>query len=157
MLGGAYGFIVNGLFPGVTSEPGAYALAGMGAVFTGISRAPLTAILVLFELTRNYGLVLPIMLACVLSNLVSSALHPESIFTESLRRARFTIRKARKWTNGIIESCGCHEKRSADHFSEQEGRALIALMQSSRHAGFPVLDPEGRLWGVVTRRTSGTR
>lgn len=151
MLGGAYGFIVNGLFPGVTSEPGAYALAGMGAVFTGISRAPLTAILVLFELTRNYGMVLPIMLACVLSNLVSSALHPESIFTESLRRRGFIIRKGKEVD--IMESLKVADamKREVQTISvNKKVEALIALMQSSRHAGFPVMDQEGRLWGIVT-------
>ncbi|WP_370574113.1 chloride channel protein [Methanomethylovorans sp.] len=151
MLGGAYGFIVNSIFPGITSEPGAYALAGMGAVFTGISRAPLTAILVLFELTRNYGLVLPIMLACVLSNLVSSALHPESIFTESLRRRGFTIRKGKEVD--IMESLKVSDamKREVQTISvNKKVEALIALMQSSRHAGFPVLDQEGNLWGIVT-------
>jgi CIC family chloride channel protein len=151
MLGGAYGTIVNDIFPTFTSQPGAYALAGMGAVFTGISRAPLTAILVLFELTRNYGLVLPIMLACVLSNLVSSALHPESIFTESLRRRGFTIRKGKEVD--IMESLKVADamKREVQSISvNKKVEALIALMQSSRHAGFPVLDPEGKLWGIVT-------
>ncbi len=151
MLGGAYGFIANGFFPDITSEPGAYALAGMGAVFTGISRAPLTAILVLFELTRNYSMVLPIMLACVLSNLVSSALHPESIFTESLRRRGFTIRKGKEVD--IMESLKVADamKREVQTISvNKKVEALVSLMQSSRHAGFPVLDPEGKLWGIVT-------
>lgn len=151
MLGGAYGFIANSIFPGVTSAPGAYALAGMGAVFTGISRAPLTAILVLFELTRNYSLVLPIMLACVLSNLVSSTLHPESIFTESLRRRGFTIRKGKEVD--IMESLKVADamKREVQTISmNKKAEALIALMQSSRHVGFPVMDSEGKLWGIVT-------
>lgn len=151
MLGGAYGIIVNEIFPTFTSQPGAYALAGMGAVFTGIARAPLTAILILFELTQDYNLVLPIMLACVLSNLVSSALHPESIFTESLRRRGFTIRKGKEVD--IMESLKVADamKREVQTISvNKKVEALIALMQSSRHAGFPVLDAEGKLWGVVT-------
>ena len=151
MLGGAYGFIVNQIFPGITSEPGAYALAGMGAVFTGVTRAPLTAILILFELTHDYNLVLPIMLACVLSNLVSSTLHPESIFTESLRRRGFTIRKGKEVD--IMESLKVADamKREVQTISmNKKAEALIALMQSSRHVGFPVMDSEGKLWGIVT-------
>lgn len=151
MLGGAYGFIVNQIFPSFTSEPGAYALAGMGAVFTGVTRAPLTAILILFELTHDYNLVLPIMLACVLSNLISSALHPESIFTESLRRRGFTIRKGKEVD--IMESLKVADamKREVQTISmNKKVEALNALMQSSRHIGFPVMDSEGKLWGVVT-------
>ena len=151
MLGGAYGFIVNQIFPNFTSEPGAYALAGMGAVFTGVTRAPLTAILILFELTHDYNLVLPIMLACVLSNLISSALHPESIFTESLRRRGFTIRKGKEVD--IMESLKVADamKREVQTISmNKKVEALNALMQSSRHIGFPVMDSEGKLWGVVT-------
>jgi CIC family chloride channel protein len=151
MLGGAYGSIVNGIFPTFTSQPGAYALAGMGAVFTGIARAPLTAILILFELTQDYNLVLPIMLACVMSNLVSSALHPESIFTESLRRRGFTIRKGKEVD--IMESLKVADamKREVQTISvNKKVEALIALMQSSRHVGFPVMDSEGKLWGIVT-------
>ncbi len=68
----------------------------MGAVFAGTARAPLTAILILFELTRDYSMILPLMFACVLSNIMSNALYPESIFTESLRRKGFKIRKGRE-------------------------------------------------------------
>ena len=96
-------------------------------------------------------MVLPIMLACVLSNLVSSALHPESIFTESLRRRGFIIRKGKEVD--IMESLKVVDamKREVQTISvNKKVEALIALMQSSRHAGFPVMDPEGRLWGIVT-------
>lgn len=151
MLGGAYGIIANHIFPTFTSQPGAYALAGMGAVFTGVARAPLTAILILFELTQDYNLVLPIMLACVMSNLISSALHPESIFTESLRRRGFTIRKGKEVD--IMESLKVADamKREVQTISmNKKAEALIALMQSSRHVGFPVMDSEGKLWGIVT-------
>ena len=96
MLGGAFGTIVNMVYPGMTASPGAYALVGMGAVFAGTARAPLTAILILFELTRNYNLILPLMFACVLSNVMSNALYPESIFTEGLRRKGIKIREGRE-------------------------------------------------------------
>lgn len=151
MLGGAYGSIVHGAFPAITAESGAYALAGMGAVLAGTSHAPLAAILILFELTRDYNLILPIMLACVVSNLVSSSLNPESIFTEGLRKRGFNIRKGREVD--IMESLLVRDamKREVQTVSENKSvKALISLMQSSRHAGFPVLDPNGDLCGIVT-------
>ncbi|MDW7733256.1 MAG: chloride channel protein [Methanolobus sp.] len=151
MLGGAYGTIAHGAFPAVTAESGAYALAGMGAVLAGTSHAPLAAILILFELTRDYNLILPIMLACVVSNLVSNALNPESIFTEGLRKRGFIIRKGKEVD--IMESLLVRDAMKPDVQTVSENKsvqALIALMQSSRHAGFPVLDSNGRLCGIVT-------
>ncbi|WP_406658166.1 chloride channel protein [Methanolobus sp. ZRKC2] len=151
MLGGAYGTIVHSLFPEITAESGAYALAGMGALLAGTSHAPLAAILILFELTRDYNLILPLMFACVVSNLVSSALNPESIFTEGLRKRGFIIRKGKEVD--IMESVLVRDamKHNVQTVSENKDvTALIDLMQSSRHAGFPVLDSSGKLCGIVT-------
>ncbi len=151
MLGGAYGSIVHSMFPMVTAESGAYALAGMGAVFAGTSRAPLASILILFELTRDYNMILPIMLACVVSNVVSTSFNSESIFTEGLHRRGFTIRKGREID--IMESLLVTDamKHNVQTVSENKNvGALISLMQTSRHAGFPVLDSNGNLSGIVT-------
>ena len=151
MLGGAYGNIVHGAFPLITAEPGAYALAGMGAVLAGTSHAPLATILILFEITRDYNLILPIMLACVISNVVSNSLNPESIFTESLSRRGFIIRKGQEID--IMESLLVKDAMRKDVQTVSENKsvkALIALMQTSRHAGFPVLDSNGNLSGIVT-------
>ncbi|SFM85460.1 chloride channel protein [Methanolobus profundi] len=151
MLGGAYGSIVHGLFPAFTAESGAYALVGMGAVFAGTSRAPLASILILFELTRDYNMILPIMLACVVSNVISSSINSESIFTEGLHRRGFTIRKGREVD--IMEDLLVRDamKHNVQTVSENKNvGALVALMQSSRHAGFPVLDQNGKLCGIVT-------
>lgn len=151
MIGGAYGHVVNYFYPGMTSMPGAYSLVGMGAVFAGISRAPLTAILIIFELTHDYNLVMPVMLAAVASNLISTAINSESIFTESLRRRGFTIRRGKEVD--IMSSLTVNDamKRNVQTISlNKKASSLIALMQSSRHAGFPVMDSEGKLWGIVT-------
>ncbi|MDK2948617.1 MAG: chloride channel protein family [Methanolobus sp.] len=151
MMGGSYGSIVHGMFPSVTAESGAYALVGMGAVFAGTSRAPLASILILFELTRDYNMILPIMLACVVSNVISSSIDSESIFTEGLHRRGFTIRKGREVD--IMEALLVKDamKHNVQTVSENKNvGALIALMQSSRHAGFPVLDSNGQLSGIVT-------
>jgi len=151
MLGGAFGTAANLLFPGTIAESGAYAMIGMGAVFAGTARAPLTAILILFEMTRDYSLILPLMFSCVLSNVMSNALHSESIFTEGLRRKGFKIRKGREVD--IMESMLVKDAMVTHVQTVSEEKnvgTLIALMQASRHAGFPVLDSKGKLSGIVT-------
>lgn len=151
MLGGAFGTLVHAAFPAITAQPGAYALVGMGAVLAGTARAPLTAMLILFELTMDYNLMLPLMLACVVSNVTSSSLHSESLFTEGLRRRGFTIRKGHEVD--VMESMLVRDamKQHVQTVSDNKNvGTLISLMQSSRHAGFPVLDPKGKLCGIVT-------
>ncbi|NLO30640.1 MAG: CBS domain-containing protein [Methanosarcina mazei] len=151
MLGGAFGTAANLLFPGTIAEPGAYAMIGMGAVFAGTARAPLTAILILFEMTRDYSLILPLMFSCVLSNVMSNALYPESIFTEGLRRKGFKIRKGREvdiMDSMLVKDAMVTHVQTVSE--EKNVGTLIALMQASRHAGFPVLDSKGKLSGIVT-------
>lgn len=151
MLGGAFGTIVDTLYPGMTAGPGAYALVGMGAVFAGTTRAPLTAILILFELTRDYNLILPLMFACVLSNVMSSALHSESIFTEGLRRKGIKIRKGREvdiMTSIPVKAAMVTNVQTVSEDKSVE--ILEALMKVSRHVGFPIVDSRGKLSGIVT-------
>lgn len=151
MLGGAFGTVVDTLYPGMTAGPGAYALVGMGAVFAGTTRAPLTAILILFELTRDYNLILPLMFACVLSNVMSSALYPESIFTEGLRRKGIKIRKGREvdiMTSIPVKAAMVTHVQTISEDKSIE--TLEAFMKVSRHVGFPVIDSKGKLSGIVT-------
>jgi CIC family chloride channel protein len=151
MLGGAFGTAVNLFFPETISEPGAYAMIGMGAVFAGTARAPLTAILILFEMTRDYSLILPLMFSCVLSNVMSNALYRESIFTEGLRRKGFKIRKGREVDiMGSMFVKDAMVKHVQTVSEDKNVGTLISLMQASRHAGFPVLDSKGKLSGIVT-------
>ncbi len=86
MLGGAFGTIVNHLFPEITASTGAYALVGMAAVNGACTLAPLSAIIILFELTNEYGIILPLMFTVVMATFISRKLSPDSIYTEKLRR-----------------------------------------------------------------------
>jgi chloride channel protein, CIC family len=151
MLGGIFGTVAEMLYPGMTAGPGAYALVGMGAVFAGTARAPFTAILILFELTRDYNLILPLMFACVLSNVMSNALYPESIFTEGLRRRGIKIREGREvdiMTSILVKDAMVSNVQIVSEDKSIE--TLEVLMQVSRHIGFPVVDPKGKLSGIVT-------
>ena len=72
--------------PGVGGPVGAYGLIGMGAVFAGAARAPITAVIILFELTGEYSIILPLMAAIVLATGISHRLSPDTIYTLKLRR-----------------------------------------------------------------------
>ncbi|RNI10030.1 CBS domain-containing protein [Methanohalophilus halophilus] len=151
MLGGSFGNLVNYIFPLSTAPAGAYALVGMGAVFAGVVRAPLTAMLILFELTRDYSLILPLMLACVISNVISTHLHEESIYTELLRRRGHIIRAGTEIN--LMESLTVRDNMVGDVLVlnvKDTTADLLNLMQKSKHAGFPVLDNQGKLAGIVT-------
>jgi CIC family chloride channel protein len=80
MIGGAVGSIAHSLFPGVTANPGAYALVGMGTAFAGIVRTPLTSVIMIFEMTRDYSIVVPLMISNLISFFISQQLQREPIY-----------------------------------------------------------------------------
>jgi CIC family chloride channel protein len=86
MLGSAYGAIAHDLLPGLALAAGAYGLVGMGAVFASCARAPITAVLIIFELTGDYRIILPLMFAVVVATALSNALTADTIYTLKLRR-----------------------------------------------------------------------
>ncbi|MFY9558783.1 MAG: chloride channel protein [Terriglobales bacterium] len=80
MLGGAVGTVAHRLFPAHTATPGAYALVGMGAVFAGIVRAPMTSVLMIFEMTQDYAVIVPLMVSNLVSLFISSRMQPQPIY-----------------------------------------------------------------------------
>jgi CIC family chloride channel protein len=86
LVGGAYGFWMHSLWPEIASPYGAYAAVGMAAIMAGTSHAPISSILILFEFTGNYDLILPLMVASIISSLLSRRIRRYSIYTEPLHR-----------------------------------------------------------------------
>ncbi len=84
MTGSAYGKIVHSLLPNITAGASSYAVVGMGAVFAGGTHAPLTAIIILFEMTQDYRIILPLMFSCIISTVVASKLQKKNIYTTKL-------------------------------------------------------------------------
>jgi len=80
MIGGTVGGVAHTLFPAVTASPGAYALVGMGAAFAGIVRTPMTSVIMIFEMTRDYAIIVPLMIANMISFAISRVLQPEPIY-----------------------------------------------------------------------------
>ncbi len=91
MLGSAFGIVMHAVWPTVAGPVGAYALIGMGAVFAGAARAPITAVIIMFELTNEYTIILPLMAAIVLAAGISHRLSPDTIYTLKLRRRGIDI------------------------------------------------------------------
>jgi CIC family chloride channel protein len=80
MLGGSVGTLAHALFPSHTATAGAYALVGMGTAFAGIVRAPMTSVLMIFEMTQDYSVIVPLMISNLISLFVSSRLQREPIY-----------------------------------------------------------------------------
>ncbi len=150
-FGGSFGHVAHSLAPNITASPGAYALVGMGAFFAGMTHAPITAIVMLFEMTRDYRIILPLMLTCAIAAALSKWMHPESIYTLKLVRDGIHLRRGREV--GALRSLAAREvmstKIDAVHELDTIGD-VIAFMQKTHHTGFPVLDAEDRLVGMIS-------
>jgi CIC family chloride channel protein len=152
-LGGAFGMGVESLLPGQTAHSGAYALVGMGAVVAAATHAPITAILILFELTSNYTIILPLMLSCIVATVLSSRLSSTSIYTIKLVRQGRRLRssseaelmrstKVRRILRPFPDTMP-----PGTPLSEVFRRALDGTMLHQY-----VVDDEGLLLGVITLR-----
>lgn len=85
MIGGSVGCVAHALLPAYTAAPGAYALVGMGAAFAGIVRTPLTSVIMIFEVTRDYTIIVPLMISNLIAFYISHKLQKEPIY-EALAR-----------------------------------------------------------------------
>ena len=158
MLGGVFGDIANRLMPGVVAPSGAYALVGMAAVFSAAARAPITAIIILFEMTRDYAIILPLMLAVVVSTLVAHRLSPESIYTLKLKRRGISLRPQEEVD--LLEKVSVQEVMTRDFptvSTEMTLAQIVDYFTKSKHHGFPVVDKKGNLKGMVTLSDVETR
>ncbi|MFH1485096.1 MAG: chloride channel protein [Chloroflexota bacterium] len=155
MLGGAMGNIVHGLFPTFTGPAGAYGLVGMAAVFAAAARAPFSAMLILFEMTGDYDIVLPLITAVVVSTLVARALKQETIFTEELARRGIYLRGR---SAGAVAATMPREAK-ADGLPPVSTatpiKDLLELLHKTGQDRFPVQDKAGSQIGVVTLTDTG--
>lgn len=153
MLGTGLGLMLDSLLPGLGVTPAAYGLVGMGAVLAGAVRAPITAIVLPFEMTNDYRIIVPLMTAAILSYLIAQRLQPDSVYTQRHRKRGLDLR-ARKDENLMREIL------VRDAMTPPAGMAtvpatlsikeLTTAFQQSGHHGYTVLDDDGRLYGVVT-------
>jgi CIC family chloride channel protein len=151
MLGGALGTAAHQFFPALTTTSGAYALVGMAAVFAGATRAPFTAIIMLFEMTRDYNIILPLMIAVVISTVISRSLNRETIYTLKLVRRGVDLRQLDQASPLREVTVGEAMTRDFPTVPPKMPVAeLLTKLRDTGHHGFPVVDKNGNLVGMVT-------
>jgi len=153
MAGGFFGWVVNILFPGITAPPAAYALVGMGALVAGTTHAPITAILIIFELTGNYKIILPMMITCILSTLVAISLKNGSIYAIKLLRRGVDISGGLE--QNILRGLKVRQIMKEDVATVPEGMALINLVNTFKVkdiAYLHVVNENLELTGIISFR-----
>jgi CIC family chloride channel protein len=146
VVGALYGQPVHALFGGWTAEPQAYAVVGMGAFLAATTHAPLTAILILFDMTLNHAIVLPLMVACVAAYGASRALRKESIYAHALKQSDAEEEEKRLETMLVRDLV----KPDPPSVRENDRFDLItATFSRHRHQNLYVVDDDGRFRGVI--------
>lgn len=155
MGGTAFGIVVHHLFPAATAAPGMYGLIGMGAAFAGATRAAITAVIILFELTGEYTIILPLMLAIVAATGISHVLSTETIYTLKLTRRGVNLDAAHQRPDRRLDRLPIAtvmelmpEPIDADTPVAEAGRALWL----SANGVLPVIGRDQRYHGCVTAR-----
>ncbi|MDH5560791.1 MAG: chloride channel protein, partial [Deltaproteobacteria bacterium] len=151
MLGCFFGIFVHEQFPLITASPGAYALVAMGGLVAGTTRAPITAIIMVFEMTNDYDIILPLMITCIISTILSSKLARESIYTLkllfrninlkegteiNLMKSIFVTNVYTKHFETIPESCDFNE--------------VVNQLITKNDPYFAVLNPKGLMSGLIS-------
>lgn len=153
MLGGSIGTVAHHFFPAHTATAGAYALVGMGAAFAGIVRAPMTSVLMIFEMTQDYAVIVPLMIANLVSLFISSRFQKQPLY------------QALAIQDGVhLPSAEARQHRSERHVArlmrpvpatlpaEDTVREALERMQSTQLRTWLVSDRDG-LIGVINRST----
>jgi CIC family chloride channel protein len=150
MLGGMFGKVVHELFPNMTAMSGAYALVGMGAVTAGIMRAPLTVILILFEITGQYEIVLPIMFAAVTSALVARLVYPYTMETYVLEKEHVRVGFGIALTiAGNISVLEVMQRKFVKFFDVARVETIIDAFHNTRDSHFFITTPDGVFIGII--------
>ncbi len=139
-------------FNPILSSPTVYALTGMSAVFSAITRRPIMAIALVWEMTAQFDLILPLMIGSVVAYLVAEQLFPDSIYQHLLTRKGINIERPnladRRW-EGLI-AADIMQRRVETLASQMPIEEAIQAFARSHHRGFPILD-EGILVGILTQ------
>jgi CIC family chloride channel protein len=168
VLGAALGALVNFLAQGVyggfgawpvpdyLASPTTYALTGMGAFFSAVTRVPITAIVIVFEITANFNLVLPLMIGSGIAYLIADRTNRGSIYHQLLARQGIHLEPAAQannpWAN--LKAADLMQRRVETLSSQISLGEVVQAFSRSHHRGFPVL-AAGRLVGIVTQSDLG--
>jgi CIC family chloride channel protein len=145
-LGGAFGLLLNLLVPGVSAHPGVYAIVGMGAVVAGTTHGTLSGILIVYEMTGDYRIILPIMITAGLAGVVARLIDPESIYLKKLSRRGESV--ARAHDTHRVEHVMVRRFPTVRNTDNLE--AIIRTARANPHIeSLPVMDENDRLVGII--------
>ncbi len=152
VTGGAFGWVVHSLFPAYTAAPGAYAAVGIGAFLAASTHSPLTAIFLLFEMTGNYKIIVPVMLSSIIGTIVANWLCHDSIDTVDFSREGIDIHEGRE--SAVMKSIKVGQIIREDFNFISEDANVDQLLQifSMAQGGFyfPVIDEQGLMAGIIS-------
>jgi CIC family chloride channel protein len=160
MVGGSFGYLDKAVFHHAGNELGSFALVGMGAVFAGIIRAPITSVLIIFEMTGSYDLILPLMIANMTAYALARHARPVPIYEALLLQDNIHLPHRRSRVSHALEQLLVSSAMTKDPVTLQSGTTVSEALQTISglsHSSYPVLD-DGKFLGMVTqarlRRTS---
>jgi len=151
MLGTAFGSSVHGVFPTLTASPETYSVVGMGAVAGAVMQAPLTNILMLFELTNDYTLILPIMVSCIAASYTYQRFTKHSLYVQYLLNKGINIRHGREVS--IMNSVKVRDVMNTEFTTiaqEMPFRKVLETISYSKNFYFPILDNKGDMTGILS-------
>ncbi len=152
MLGSAFGKLIDALVPvGGVSDPRAYGIAGMAAVMAGVVRAPITAIILVFEVTNDYRLILPIMLSAVVCVFVADLFEPNGVYAYGLAQKGIHLKQGRDID--LMQSLTVHDAMVAPPPTIGSDQTLVDLrdeLRNRRAHGLIVVDHENQVVGIAT-------
>jgi chloride channel protein, CIC family len=150
-LGAALGTLSAAMFPGLQIDPPAFALVGMAAVLAGSVHAPLTAIILRFEMTNDYRIILPLMFAVVISLWISKRIENDSVYHISLARKGIRLERGRDVE--VLEMVTVRDVMQTDPDTLLETDSLENASDrflQTHHHGLPVVNQQGDLIGIFT-------
>jgi CIC family chloride channel protein len=152
VAGGAFGGITHWLMPEYTASPGAYATVGIGAFLAASTHAPMTAIFLLFEMTGNYLIIIPIMITSIIGSITAKKLYEDSIDTVDFTREGINIHEGREVAIMKSIKVGKAITEEVDFISENANiNHLLELFRFARDSFyFPVVNHKGQMVGVVS-------
>jgi len=151
MIGGAVGSVAHTLFPAYTAEPGAYALVGMGTAFAGIVRTPMTSVIMIFELTRDYTIIVPLMISNMIAYFISYRLQREPIYDALAHQDGVHLPSAQ--SRSAFSKIRIDQAMHTAPAVFPPEATIAAVAEDMRHLNLsaaPVADGDG-LWGMVTK------
>ena len=148
-LGAALGLVLNNM--GIIDHPGAFALVGMAAFVASTTRATLTAIVLLFEMTATYEIILPLMLSCVVADAMCYVLSEHSCYTSKLARRGIHIDLGAE--QDLMRMIKVKDAMTEDVMTIAPERPLevaLQMIEDTGHMSLPVVNEKGELSGIIT-------